>query len=122
MAKTVLIVDDEADVLAVLEKRLIGAGYRVIKADNGLDAVKLARLENPNLILLDVMMPDLDGAKTAQLLRDDPGTRNIPVMFLTCLITPKEEHHGLKEAGGHFFIAKPYEPQDLLSEIRKHIA
>ena len=119
--KKILIVDDEADVLAALEKRLTNAGYAVVKADNGKDAIILAKREKPNLILLDVMMPEMDGAKTAQLLREDAATQDIPVMFLTCLLTPAEQKHGMKEVAGNFFIAKPYESQELLGEIKKHI-
>lgn len=122
MSKKVLIVDDEEDVLEVLNKRLTAEGYTVIQSSNGIDAITQARREKPDLILLDVMMPGMDGSKVAQVLRDDPLTKEIPIMFLTCLVTPDEEKHGLKEVAGNFFIAKPYDPLGLLSEIRKHIA
>jgi DNA-binding response OmpR family regulator len=122
MEKKVLIVDDEQDVLDALEVRLVKEGYTVIKASNGSDAVLLARKERPDLILLDIMMPVMDGSKTAEKLREDFITKDIPIMFLTCLVTPEEEKHGLKEVGGNFFIAKPYNPQELLGEIKKRIA
>ena len=121
MAKKILIVDDEADVLIALEKRLLDAGYLVFKADNGPAAIRLAKRKKPDLILLDVMMPGMDGSQTAQLLKNDAATAEIPILFLTCLITPQEQGSGHKESGGNFFIAKPYEPQALIAEIGKYI-
>ncbi len=121
MKNKVLIVDDEADVLTLLEERLSVNGYDVIKAYNGADAIKLAKSHKPNLIIMDIMMPGMDGSKAAQALRDDPDTKNIPLMFLTCLLTADEAKTSMCETGGHFFVAKPYNVQELLKEIRRHI-
>lgn len=114
--KIILVVDDEEDVLNVLEKRLSGAGYSVIKANNGNDAIAVARRERPDLILLDILMPKMDGGEVAAVLRADPLTKDIPVVFLTCLLRKGEEKY-LGEVGGKYFIGKPYDPDELLKEI-----
>lgn len=117
----ILVVDDEKDILTVLEKRLSGAGYFVIKADNGEDALRLAKDERPDLVLLDIVMPDMDGAQVAEALRNNPITKDIPIVFLTCLFTKEDEKMQGHKMGGNFFVAKPYNPQELLEEIRQRL-
>jgi CheY-like chemotaxis protein len=119
--KTILVVDDEVDVLYLLEKRLSGAGYRVLTATNGREAIDIARREKPQLIVLDILMPVLDGSQTAASLHDDPQTKDIPILFLTCLFTKREERLEGHELGKNFFVAKPYDPHELLTEISKII-
>lgn len=117
--KKILIVDDEKDILTVLEKRLSIAGYGVLKADNGKDALTIAKNENPDLIILDIVMPEIDGPMVAEMLKQDPNTKDIPVMFLTCLLTkPEEEKFGHK-IDGHLFVAKPFDAEDVLTQIKK---
>lgn len=120
--KKILIVDDEEDVLAVLESRLSLGGYLVIKADNGREAIRLAKAEQPNLVLLDIAMPGMDGAEVAEILKSDPQAKDIPIVFLTCLFTKDEEAMQGHKRGGVFFIAKPYDPEKLLSEIEERLA
>lgn len=117
----VLVVDDEKDVLVVLEKRLTKAGYSVLISDNGKDGLAMAKKEKPDLILLDIVMPDMSGSEVAAKLKNDPVTKNIPVMFLTCLFTKGDEVEQGHEIGGYAFIAKPYNPEELLLEIKRHI-
>ncbi|MBI5873007.1 MAG: response regulator [Candidatus Omnitrophica bacterium] len=117
--KKILAVDDEPEVLVLLEKRLLSAGYDVLTASNGKDALDLARKERPALIVLDILMPDMDGTETAAKLHNDPNTKDIPILFLTCLFTKREEQCEGHEVGHNFFIAKPYDPADLLGEIAK---
>ena len=117
--KKILIVDDDKDVLSVLEKRLTVEKYSVITANNGQDAIILAKAQRPDLIMLDIIMPDIDGAEVAGKLREDPETRNIPVIFLTCMLTPEEEKQKRHHVAGNIFIAKPYDIKELLSEIKK---
>lgn len=119
--KKILAVDDEPEVLALLAKRLLSAGYDVITATNGVDAVELAKKERPALIVLDILMPGMDGSETAAALHEDPNTKTIPILFLTCLFTKREEQCEGHEVGNNFFIAKPYDPADLLAEISKII-
>lgn len=120
--KKVLIVDDEKDVLTVLEKRLSLAGYSVISADNGADALTLAKTHRPDLVILDIMMPGMDGGQTAYALSETPETKNIPVIFLTCLLRKEEQDKTSSVISGKYFIAKPYNPDELLKEIKKHIS
>ncbi|HAJ56928.1 MAG TPA: two-component system response regulator [Candidatus Omnitrophica bacterium] len=119
--KKILAVDDELEVLTLLEKRLSSAGYDVVTATNGKEAVELAKRERPALIVLDILMPGMDGSETAAVLHDDPNTKDIPILFLTCLFTKREEQFEGHEVGHNFFIAKPYDPADLLTEITKII-
>jgi len=119
--KKILIVDDEKDMLTLLGARLMKAGYSVIKADNGQEAIKLAKLEKPDLAILDIIMPDMGGEEIAMEMKNDPETKDIPVMFLTCLVTKKEESEMGRQIGSNFFFAKPYEAKELLNEIEKKL-
>lgn len=97
MAKKILIVDDEPGVRKILSLRLEGKGYAVLTANDGVEAVQLARQENPDLILLDLTMPVMDGSQAAAILRSDEATKHIPIIFLTALVSPgevfSEEHN-----------------------------
>lgn len=121
MKKKILVVDDEPDVLSVLEKRLSEAGYSVVTVLGGREAFDKIKEEMPDLILLDIVMPGIDGVEIGKSLKNDPKTKDIPVIFLTCLFTKKDEEAMGRSAGGNIFIAKPYEPQELLKEIEKHL-
>jgi CheY-like chemotaxis protein len=118
--KKILIVDDEEHVLLVLENRLSKAGYSVIKATNGKDAIALAKEELPELIISDLFMPDIDGADVVGMLEQDPKTKDIPVIFLTALLR-KDEEKERKIVSGRYFLAKPYDPDQLLKEVAKRI-
>ena len=120
MVKKILIADDEKDVLMVLEKRLSDAGYGVVKAENGEDAVTTARSEHPDLIILDVMMPGMDGAGVADILKHDKTTKDIPIIFLTCLLTKEEAEERCTIEGG-CFVAKPFDTDKLLEIIDKKL-
>ena len=119
--KKILIVDDEVDVLEVLGKRLVNAGYQIVKAQSGSEAIEKAKKELPDLIVLDIVMEDMDGGEVARIIKEDKATEHIPVIFLTCLYTKKDEKqegHMLKE---NFFLAKPYNPNEILDIIKKNI-
>jgi DNA-binding response OmpR family regulator len=116
-----LIVDDEPDVLKLLGERLAKAGYDVIKASNGKEAIALAQKHMPDLIILDIAMPVMDGSEVANILRADAKTKGIPILFLTCLFTKQEEKVCGHLLGQNFFIAKPYDVDELLDEIGKRI-
>jgi CheY-like chemotaxis protein len=118
-----LVVDDEPDAVLILARTLLARGYRVITAESGLQAINLAKLEKPDLILLDILMPDMDGTQVAAMLQEDPTTQNIPVIFLTCLITKKTQEIGSRyhDAGRYVFMSKPYDLDNLLAEIDRLI-
>ena len=118
-AKKILIVDDEPDVLLVLGKRLTSAGYDVVKAGSGQAGLSKAKTERPDLIILDMMMPEMSGEEVAQELKIGHETRSIPILFLTALFTKRDEAAQGHAAGGQIFFAKPYDPEELLSEVKR---
>ena len=120
--KKILIVDDEPNVLRTLELRLVDAGYAVVKANCGREALSMAAEEKPDLIILDMMMPDLSGARVSEELKNNDCTKDIPVIFLTSLYVRESEVSASHAAGETVFIAKPYEPEVLLDEIKKQIS
>jgi len=119
--KKILIVDDEPDVLLLLGERLDKQGYDVLKASSGKEAIEIAAKREPDLIILDIAMPGMDGSEVSSVLRNDPKTRSIPIIFLTCLFTKQEEKVCGHLLGQNFFIAKPYDVGELLGEIDKRI-
>jgi len=114
---TVLAVDDESDVLLVVKTALQAEGYRVLTAPDGPDALKTAQEEKPDLILLDVMMPGMDGFEVLEKLRENEETCDIPVIMLTGL-SERERIRSAIERGTKYYIVKPFEFQDLLSKVR----
>lgn len=121
--KKILVVDDERKIRELLQLRLTNEGYQVIQAANGEEGIEQARHNAPDLIIMDVMMPKMDGAEAVSILKNDPATKNIPVIFLTSMITKEEETSqafGIQlDARKHRFIAKPFETPVLLAEIQK---
>ena len=117
--KKILIVDDEKDVLKVLERGLIAEGYSVMTTNNGNDAIILAKSEFPDLVILDILMPNMEGTEVAEILKEDIKTKDIPVIFLTCLLEKKEEERKGHVVGGNIFFAKPYDMEKLLTAIEE---
>ena len=114
--KKILIVDDEKDVLVVLERGLIAKGYSVMATDNGNDAIMLAKSELPDLVILDILMPNTEGTEIAAILKEDIKTKDIPVIFLTCLLKKEEEERQGYVIGSNILFAKPFlsSPRDIL--------
>ncbi|MGE5197887.1 MAG: response regulator [Deltaproteobacteria bacterium] len=118
--KKILIVDYEPTNLISLGNRLQKAGYTVVKATNGNDAVSLARNERPDLIICEVSMPDMDGGDVLSALQESPITKHTPFIFHTALVK-KEEEKKRNEIMGKRVIAKPCDPVELLEEVAWHI-
>lgn len=114
--REILVVDDDKITLRTLEHILKREGFSVIPLSLGREAVKIAKERSPVLIILDIMMPDMDGGDVASILKNDPQTKNIPVIFLSSLVTKREEQSSSKE-DGIYFLAKPFEREDLLEKI-----
>jgi DNA-binding response OmpR family regulator len=96
MKPRILLVDDEPDFLELLEFNLIRHGFEVFTANNGMEALNSARRQSPNVILLDLMLPDLDGFSVCEILRAQLSTRDIPVIILSALDAPANRERGQK--------------------------
>lgn len=118
--ETILIVDDSGDNRLLLSLILRKAGYDVIEAMDGKDALKMVSDQPPDLILLDIMMPGMDGYEVCQRLKQDDGLKEIPVIFLSALGETEDKIHGL-EIGGADYITKPFNKGETLARIRSHL-
>jgi two-component system, OmpR family, alkaline phosphatase synthesis response regulator PhoP len=116
--KRILVVEDEPDLLELLRLRFKEEGYAIATAMNGLDAVKKARSTMPDLILLDVMLPELDGFAVCEILRKDPATASIPVVMLTGLSGQLSRCAGI-DSGATDFVTKPATPDEIVSKIKE---
>jgi len=115
--KIILLVDDEVDILEFVSYNLVKEGYKVYTAQNGLDALKIAEKKIPDLILLDVMMPEMDGIATCEELRKIPTLKNTVIAFLTARGEDYSQIAGF-EAGADDYITKPIRPKVLISRIK----
>lgn len=113
----ILLVDDEPDILEILSYNLILEGYKVITASNGLEAVKSAKENQPHLILMDVMMPEMDGIEACEQIRTFPELKNTIITFLTARSEDYSQLAGF-EAGADDYITKPIKPKVLVSKIK----
>ena len=115
--KNILIVDDEKDVLMVLEKGLTAEGYSVITASNGDVAIVLAKSKHPDIVILDVLMPGMDGGEVARELKNLSETKDIPVVFLTGMFPGKKESENFRMVADHVLFEKPYDILKLTNVI-----
>ena len=120
MNKKIYVVDDEPSftrmVKANLEKT---GGFSVITQNNPLQALPEIVEFKPDVVFLDVMMPEMEGGELAALIREEPGMADIPIVFMTAIVTREETGPGTGEIGGNLFLAKPVKLQDLLDTIEK---
>lgn len=117
---TILVVDDNPTNLEVLDRALTQAGYKVRIEAEGLNVMKQASLSIPDLILLDIMLPDLSGFEVCQQLKADPLTKSIPVIFMTAMADTVDKIKGLN-LGAVDYITKPFQKQELLARVRGHL-
>lgn len=117
----ILVADDSAETLSMLSDVLEGAGFTAFVALRGDRALSIAKQVTPDLILLDALMPGMDGFETCRALKRDPALSRVPVIFMTGLAEPEDVVRGL-EAGGVDYVTKPVVPQELLARIRVHLA
>jgi len=114
MAKTIMVVDDEKRLVSVVEAYLSQEGFRIVTASNGREALILARQEKPDLIILDIMMPEMDGYEFMRLHRKESET---PIILLTAKVADDEKVIGL-ELGADDYITKPFRPRELVARVR----
>jgi two-component system, cell cycle response regulator DivK len=116
MTKKVLLVEDNLSTVDVLEKALQYLGYEVRVAKNGLEAVKMAVSELPDLVVMDIMLPELDGFEATRRLRENPSTRDVPILAATAKTMPGDKERCLA-AGCDSYIAKPFDHRELRNAI-----
>jgi DNA-binding NtrC family response regulator len=119
-APQILLVDDNPTNLQVLYQTLDGRGYRLLAAKNGRDAISIAQHVVPDLILLDVMMPELDGFETCRRMKEDARTRESSIVFLSALTDTGDKVRGL-ELGAVDFIHKPFQAEEVIARVRTHL-
>ncbi|HSL49277.1 MAG TPA: response regulator [Candidatus Deferrimicrobiaceae bacterium] len=117
MAQRVLIVEDEPDIRELLVFHLEREGYHVTKSKSGAEAVRLAHASPPDLVLLDLMLPEMDGLEVCRRLRGDPVTQAIPIVMLTARGDEVDRVLGL-EMGADDYVVKPFSPRELIARIR----
>jgi DNA-binding response OmpR family regulator len=113
-AKTVLVVDDEARLVSLVDTYLTQSGFHVVTAPNGREALSVAQRENPDLIILDIMMPEMDGYEFMRLYRAEHDT---PIILLTARVDSDEKVVGL-ESGADDYITKPFRPRELMARVK----
>jgi DNA-binding response OmpR family regulator len=121
MKPKILVVDDEPDALEVLGFKLKEAGYAPIFAKDGNRAIAAARDERPALVVLDLMLPEVDGLEVCKILRRDPATAAIPILMLTAKAAEMDRVIGL-ELGADDYVTKPFSPRELVLRIKKLLA
>jgi len=114
----ILIVDDEEDLVTMIKLRLEAARYDTLEAYDGQEALKMAQDQNPDLIILDIMLPKMNGYKVCRMLKFDEKYRHIPIIMFTAKAQDKDEQMGQK-VGANAYITKPFEPNILLGKIRE---
>ena len=118
MNKRILIVDDEPHIVMLLETRLKAEGYEVLSAQDGQKGFELAKKEKPDLIVLDLMLPKMDGYKVCGLLKKDSRYAEIPILMFTARAQEEDRRMG-EEVGANDYLTKPFQPAVLLGKIKE---
>ena len=118
--KKILVVDDEVDLVETIRFPLEMEGFHVLVSYNGEDALNQARKENPDLILLDIMLPKLDGYKVCRLLKFDERYKHIPILMLTAKTQVKDKQTGM-ETGADEYITKPFDIDQLMEKVKAYL-
>jgi CheY-like chemotaxis protein len=121
MAEKILIVDDDLDTLRLVGLMLQHQGYRINAASSGIQSILMAQTDKPDLILLDIMMPEMDGYEVARKLRSDPNTSNIPIIMFTAKTQVDDKVAGF-EAGADDYLTKPTQPRELFAHVKAVLA
>ncbi len=120
MAKTILVVDDEPEIVTILEEQLKELGYHVLTAKDGLIGLEIARKERPDLMILDLMLPKLDGMRVLGLLKNDARYSSIPIIIFSARVQKEDTHLG-EEMGASAYITKPFEGQAIFKKVNELI-
>jgi CheY-like chemotaxis protein len=118
----VLLADDEADILLVAKTRLEVSGFDVESAEDGAEALARFHARRPDLVLLDLRMPKMDGCQVCQVLKSDPGTSSVPVVIFSASSSKSQEmERECLELGADDYIRKPYSAEELIAKVRLHL-
>ena len=120
MSKRVLAVEDQEDNMQILRDAIVNAGYEIIEAENGEQALALAAKHRPDLILMDIQIPIIDGYEATRRIKADAALRSIPIIAVTSHALDGGEQKA-RAAGCDDFVAKPYSPSQLLAKIRQYL-
>ena len=120
MNERILVVDDDREVVRLMRAYLEQAGYEVLIAHDGETALHILRREKPDLVLLDLMLPDRDGWDITRLVRGDPGLANTPIIMLTARVDVTDRIVGL-EMGADDYVTKPYDPREVVARVRARL-
>lgn len=120
-SEKILIVDDEIDLVETLSFRFEAAGYKVMAAHDGLEGLSVARAEKPDLIILDVMMPKMDGYQVCRLLKFDQNMKNTPIIMLTARGQEQDKQIG-GQVGADLYMTKPFDSKILLTKVEELLA
>ena len=118
MPRKILVVDDETEIVSLLEEELKALGYDVLTALDGLTGLEMARKERPALMILDLMLPKMDGYRVCGLLKNDLRYAEIPIILFSARAQEEDLRLGV-ELGANAYITKPFEPQELLKKVHE---
>ena len=117
MAQRILVIDDDPHIVRLLRAYLEQAGYGVLTAYDGAEAMRMLRAERPDLVLLDLMLPDRDGREVARIVRNDPSLAHTPIIMLTARVEDHDKIVGL-ELGADDYVTKPFNPGEVVARVR----
>src|SRR6476469_9258339 len=120
MSRCILVVEDQMDNRQILRDLLGNAGYELLEAENGAEALTAVARQRPDLILMDIQLPIMDGYEATRRLKADPASRSIPIIAITSYALGEDEKRA-RAAGCDDFVAKPYSPRALLEKIREYL-
>ncbi len=121
MTKRILVVEDQEDNRQIIRDMLAGTGYEIIEAENGEEALAAVAKQRPDLILMDVQLPVMDGYEVTRRIKADPVLRAIPIIAVTSYALSGEDKRA-RAAGCDDYVAKPYSPRQLLAKIQQHLS
>src|SRR6516225_1078456 len=120
MSKCILVVEDQADNRRILRDLLVNAGYELIEAESGEEALKAVETQRPDLILMDIQLPIMDGYEATRRIRLNPELKSIPIIAVTSYALAGDEAKALA-AGCNAYVTKPFSPRALLAKVQEHL-
>jgi two-component system cell cycle response regulator DivK len=121
MSKCILVVEDQADNRRILRDLLVNAGYELIEAESGEEAITAVTARRPDLILMDIQLPVIDGYEATRRIRSNPDLKSVPIIAVTSYALAGDEAKALA-AGCNAYVTKPFSPRALLAKVQEHLA